>query len=342
MMQRPLQFLYDPSDQYRRWKRRQRNLLIVLAVLLVLEVGLVTRGVMLLKPDQSGAVLAPMPTATATSTPSPTPTPRPTPPAPVIQADGSMLVDSSTGAVLFRQHADDELPMASTTKIMTALLALRYGHLDQLVTIGADAVAAGRGDNSHMGVSQGEVLTLRDLLYGLMLPSGDDAAVAVADAIGGDEQHFVALMNRYAQFLGLTHTHYVNVHGLDAPGHYTSASDLIKLTRYALRIPLFAIIVSTPEYKIPATNQHKAYNLRNTNELLGADGYAGADGVKTGTTGRAGYCMVFSATRDGTQLLGVILGAPSDGARFREARALLDWGFTVVGAEASSSTSNQS
>ena len=324
---------YTPSDSARRWKQRQRRLLIVLAVLLVLEVALVARGVMLLGSAGGTTAQAGQPTASATATllPSPTATARPLPSAPSIQAAAGMLLDLSANRLLFQQNAGAQLPMASTTKIMTLLVALKYGRprLDAPVTIGADAVVAGQGENSHMGVSQGEVLSLRDLLYGLMLPSGDDAAVAIADALAGSEPAFVALMNARAQSLGLTHTRYINSNGLDADGQYTSASDLLRLTAFALDVPDFAEIVSTPEYIIPATSQHKAYDLQNTNELLGPQGYVGADGVKTGTTGNAGACLVFSATRGDAHLLGVLLGDPNDGARYADARALLDWGFTA-------------
>ncbi len=316
-----------PSDTYRRWKRRQRRLMALLAVLVLLAVGLTVRGVMLL-PASHATALAPTPTATPTFTPTATPTP---PPAPGIQAVAGMLVDPNTGAVLFTQNANQELPMASTTKIMTVLLALKYGHLDQVVRVGADAVAEGSGDASRMGLRQGERLTLRDLLYGMLLPSGDDAAVAVADAIGGNVPHFVEMMNAQAQFLGLKHTHYANPDGLDAAGHYTSVSDLITLTEYALTLRVFASMVATYQYTIPATSQHKAYDLINTNELLGPNGYPGAEGVKTGTTGNAGDCLVFAAANTNTDLLGVVLGAPSDAARFRDARLLLDWGFKVAG-----------
>ncbi len=320
-----------PSDAYRRWRRRQRRLLILLAVLILLEIGLVTRGIMLL-PSNDATALAPTPTPTATPTPTPTPKPKPKPPAPAIQAVAGMLVDASTGEVLFTRRVNDELAIASTTKIMTVVLALEYGHLEEPVTVGADAVAEGSGDASRMGLSEGEVLTLRQLLYGMMLPSGDDAAVAVADAVEqGRGRDFIDLMNAKARFLGLTHTHFVNPDGLDAPGHYSSASDLIKLTRYALRLPMFVSIVATYAVKIPPTSQHKAYALENTNQLISPEGgYPGADGVKTGTTGNAGACLVFSATRDSHQLLGVVLGAPDDAARYGDARALLDWGFQVV------------
>jgi D-alanyl-D-alanine carboxypeptidase len=181
-----------------------------------------------------------------------------------------------------------------------------------------------------MGVRQGEVLSLEDMLYGLLLPSGDDAAVAIADAIGGDQASFVAMMNAQAKLMGLTHTHYINPDGLDAPGHYTSASDLLKLARRALALPEFALMVNTAEHKIPPTNQHRAYDLLTTNVLLG--NYAGADGVKTGTTPGAGYCLVFSATRESGQLLGVLLNDPNQAARYQDAQALLDWGFQVLAA----------
>jgi D-alanyl-D-alanine carboxypeptidase (penicillin-binding protein 5/6) len=211
---------------------------------------------------------------------------------------------------------------------MSALLALQYGKLDQQITVGSDAVAAGAGVNSHMGVSKGETLSLRDLLYGMMLPSGDDAAVAIADGISGSQQAFVQLMNARAQALGLTHTHYANPNGLDAPGHYTSASDLVKLAEIAMRNPVFATIVATQNYNIPATDKHKSYDLPNTNALLGS--YDGAEGIKTGSTDNAGECLVFAALRNDANLIGVVLGAPDDPTRFSDARALLDWGFTDV------------
>ncbi len=318
-----------PSEAYRRRKRRQRRLLILLGVLVLLEIVLLARGIMLL-PAASATAIAPTPTAT--QTPTPTPSPMPTPPAPTVQAAASMLVEVDPHVVLTGQNMNAELPMASTTKIMTAVLALETGNLDQPVTIGSDVLDL-PSDASRMGISPGEVLTVRQLLYGLMLPSGDDAAIAIADAIGAERgKNFIDLMNQQAQFLGLTHTHYVNPNGLDAPGHYTSASDLVNLTRFALRLPLFPTLIDTYEYKIPATSQHKAYDLINTNELIWpSGGYPGADGVKTGTTGLAGDCLVFAATRSGHQLVGVVLDAPSDAARYADARALLDWGFSVIG-----------
>lgn len=253
-------------------------------------------------------------------------------PDPKVQANSSMLINLTTGAVLWSDHADKELPMASTTKIMTAVVVLQHASLDQLVTIGPDAVAAVQCDCSKMGVSVGEVFTVRELLYGMLLPSGIDAAVALADAVAGDTTTFVDMMNAQAQALGMTETHYVNVHGLDdKPEHFSSARDIITLTTYAKQFSAFQQVVATHEQVIPATDQHKAYDLFNTNLLLGT--YPGADGVKTGTTGHAGHCLVFSATRGSTRLLGVELGAPTDDARYQDARNLLDWGFAIVGGQ---------
>jgi D-alanyl-D-alanine carboxypeptidase len=314
---------------YRRWRRRQLRLLALIVILLVVVVGLVVRGVMLLPPANAGTAVGTTPTFFPTVIiRSPTATPSPPPPAPTIHAAAGLLMDLDDGRLLFKAHENDQLPMASTTKIMTALIALRRGKLDQPVTIGADAVAEGSGDNSRMGVSQGEVLSLEDMLYGLLLPSGDDAAVAIADAIGGSVPDFVAMMNAEAKIMGLTHTHYVNPDGLDADGHYTSASDLLKLTRRALALPEFALIVNTFEHKIPATAQHNKHDLFTTNALI--DNYPGADGIKTGTTPAAAYCLVFSATHTSGQLVGVLLGDASDNGRYVDAQALLDWGFQVI------------
>jgi serine-type D-Ala-D-Ala carboxypeptidase (penicillin-binding protein 5/6) len=291
-------------------------------MLLPVTVGLLARVVMLLP---SGGSVSPGGLPASTSSPS-------------IQAAASMLEDVTTHQVLFGYNMDTELPMASTTKIMTAVVAVETGHLDQSVTIGGDVLDL-PAEASRMGLLPGDVLTMRQLLYGLLLPSGDDAAIAIADAVSEERGvNFVDLMNQQAQVLGLTHTQYVNPHGLDARGHYTSASDLVTLTRFALRLPFFSTVVDTYVYTIPNSSQHHAFlPFKNTNELLAPDtGYPGANGVKTGTTSRAGDCLVFSAIRNGQQLVGVVLGTPSDEARFSDARTLLDWGFAVRG-----SASNQ-
>jgi len=306
--------LYAPPETASSWKQRKHWLPIVATGLLLLAVGLLARAIILLPSGSPGGIPA------SASSPS-------------IQAVASMLEDVTTHQVLFGYNMDDELPMASTTKIMTAVVALETGHLDQSVTVGSDVLDL-PPEASRMGLQPGDLLTMRQLLYGLLLPSGDDAAIAIADAVSKERgANFVDLMNQQTQALGLTHTHYVNPHGLDARGHYTSDSDLVKLTLFALRLPFFSTVIDTYVYTIPDSTQHHAFPpLKNTNELLAPNtGYPGANGVKTGTTARAGDCLVFAATRNGRQLVGVVLDAPSDEARFTDARILLDWGFSMQG-----------
>jgi serine-type D-Ala-D-Ala carboxypeptidase (penicillin-binding protein 5/6) len=151
--------------------------------------------------------------------------------------------------------------------------------------------------------------------------------VAIADGVAGSQQHFVTLMNVEAVLLGLSNTHYADVHGLDTADHFTTARDLARLTRFALRLPEFARIVATNTYTLAPTAKHQGYFWSSTNKLLGARPYAGATGVKTGFTGNAGECLVFSAQRANIHLIGVLLDEPSDEARFSDAATLLDWGF---------------
>ncbi len=253
-------------------------------------------------------------------------------PPPTIAATAGYLFDPTTGHVLFSQDANAELAMASTTKIMTALTALTFGSLSQTITIGPDTVAMENGVDSVAGLQLGDSLTLCELLYALLLPSGDDAAIAIAEGVAGTQARFVAEMNAEAALLGLWRTHYANPDGLDQNGHYTTARDLAQLAAYAMQIPVFAQIVGTATYTLPQSTNHAAYTWTTTNNLLtSANYYAGATGVKTGTTGNAGACLVFSAARNGRQLIGVILNDPTDAGRFTDATALLDWGFAQGG-----------
>lgn len=253
--------------------------------------------------------------------------------APTVTAPAAYVFDADTGMVFYTKNADQERPMASTTKVMTMLLAVERGNLDQVVTAGADAAALVRPDSSYMGLSKGEKLTLRDLLYGLVLPSGNDAAVAIADAIGGSMPQFVAMMNARAAQLGLTHTHYVTPHGLDAPGHYTSARDLAVLGAVAMQNATLRQITSVKFYDIPKTSDHKAYHLQSGNDLLERQlsPYPGAIGIKPGYTGAAGFTMAFAAIRHGHMIVGAVLGDPSWQVRITDMRALLDWGFEQEG-----------
>ena len=252
---------------------------------------------------------------------------------PSVTARAAFLFDADTGLVLYSKDADEQLPQASCTKIMTALIAIERLPLDHVITAGADAHALVNPDSSYMGLDVGEKLTLGDLLYGLILPSGNDAAVAIADGVAGSLPAFVALMNLRARQLGLSHTHFENPHGLDTPGHYTSAQDLATLAAYALRNPIFLKIASTRVYNIPASSEHKAYKLASGNDLLSGalSPYPGAVGVKPGYTGPAGFCMAFAASRHGHLIVGAVLRDPSWRVRIVDMRALLDWGFEQEG-----------
>ncbi len=284
------------------------------------------------------AILAP-PTATPSPTPVlPTPTPLPTPKPvltvkgalPAVAATASFLVDMDTGHILENVNGYKPLPMASTTKIMTALIAIESGRLNQSVTVTQDELAQVPVDASSADLVVGETFTLKDLLYGLMLPSGDDAALVIADTLGGTTDNFVQRMNLFAQRLRLFQTHYTNPHGLNLASdqdHYTSASDLARLAEYAMHISLFKQIVDTQDYKLAATQQHRVHDWINTNTLLGR--YKGSLGVKTGHTDAAGWCLVFAATRKGHHLIGVVLNAASQQQRDQDAITLLNWGFAL-------------
>jgi D-alanyl-D-alanine carboxypeptidase (penicillin-binding protein 5/6) len=311
-------------------------LIIAIILLIMVPVLVLTPAGEKLFGGSSQAAPSSTPTLAAIS---PTPTPKPTPiltvkgKPPAITASEAILLDADTGHILDDLHGEHPVPMASTTKIMTALVAMRAADLNEVVTIHQDAlneVNFNGGSTAQLKV--GDQIPLKYLLYGLLLPSGD-AAIAIADAVGGSTGNFVNLMNLFAYRLHLYQTHYINPDGLtyyDAnghplPGHYTTAYDLVRLAEYAMSIPLFAQIVDTQHYTVPASSSHHVYSWGNTNLLLGT--YSGATGVKTGYTLEAGECLVFSATRSGHHLIGVVLHSTDAAHRFNDAKILLNWGF---------------
>lgn len=235
------------------------------------------------------------------------------------EARSAILVESTTGRVLYEKNADEELPMASTTKIMTALLAIERGDLSSLVTTGPNAFGV---PGTSLYLSLGEQLTLEEMLYGLMLVSGNDAAVAVAEHVGGTVEEFCRMMTERAREIGCEHTVFLTPHGLPMAGHYTTARDLAAITREAMRKPLFCEIVSTQRASLPWQDHGYDRVLVNKNKLLST--YAGALGVKTGYTRAAGRCLAFAAERDGLMLIGVVLNCPD---WFDQAAAILDAGF---------------
>lgn len=225
------------------------------------------------------------------------------------------------GRVLWSRFADDERAMASITKVMTAVVVLEHTSLDDKVKVAPGATRVGE---SEAGLVAGRSYTVRKVLEALLVKSGNDAAEALAQHVSGSEKAFVDLMNAKARTLGLTHTNFVNSHGLDAPGHHTSAGDLATLARYAMGIPEFRRIVGLEKTTIPGPGG-RIITLENSNQLIGK--YPGADGVKTGWTDDAGYCLAASAERHGVELYAIVLAAQSETTRFSYARRLLDWGF---------------
>ena len=226
---------------------------------------------------------------------------------PSLSARHAVIYEPLTGTFLYDRNGDKEAPMASTTKIMTALVALKKGNLDTSVTIPKEACGI---EGSSIYLVEGEVLTLEQLLYALLLQSANDAATAIAIAVGGTQEDFVSMMNQEAEALGLAHTHFTNPHGLDNQEHYTTARDLAVITAAAMEIPLFCEMVSTVKYSIPHSTPGGSRLLVNHNKLLRM--YEGATGVKTGFTKHSGRCLVGAAIRDGITLITVTLDAPND------------------------------
>lgn len=236
---------------------------------------------------------------------------------PPLLASAALVYNLASGKTTYAVNSDAPLPMASTTKLMTALLVLEHGRLDTPATVSYNAASIGQ---STMGLYQGEQVSLRDLLYGLLLPSGNDAAITLAEAVGGSEQAFVALMNARCSRLGCTHTHFTSPHGLDAPGHYASARDLLRIALADLHYATFRRIVDTRVYRVAATAHNAAHVLYNVNQPIWW--YPGVRGLKSGTTGAAGHCDVLYVQRGGRRFLAVLLGMPD---RYTDVRDLLDY-----------------
>lgn len=231
------------------------------------------------------------------------------------------VLRTSDGRTLWERDPDAERAMASTTKIMTALVVLDRADLTDTVTVSPLGAAVGE---ATADLVPGQTLTVQQLLEAMLVRSGNDAAFVLAEYVGGDIESFVALMNAKAVELGLSHTSFANPHGLDAEEHHTSAADLATLSVVAMADPRFASIASMPSVSLSTGGRTTAYG--SSNKLLGT--YEGATGVKTGWTSDAGYCLVASAKRGDIGFLAVVLGGKSEDDRFVQARELLDWGYT--------------
>ena len=242
-------------------------------------------------------------------------------PPPAITAPEAILVEPQTQDVVYARHASMRRPMASTTKLMTALLTLEHARLDDVVTASPYSPAAGE---SLMGLRTGERLTVADLLRGLLIVSANDAAVTLANDIAGSQKAFVRMMNRRARELGLHDTHYANPVGLDAPGNYSSAADLVKLALVLRQRAFFRATTDMPTATLRSGSMVR--HLVNRNFLVRSVPYV--NGVKTGHTNRAGYVLVGSATRAGVTLISAVLGDPSDEARDSDSLRLLRYGLS--------------
>ncbi|EJL40979.1 MULTISPECIES: D-alanyl-D-alanine carboxypeptidase family protein [Brevibacillus] len=239
---------------------------------------------------------------------------------PSLSAEGAALIDVASGRILYSKNGTKKMRIASLTKTMTAIVAIETGKLDDVVTVPPEAVGV---EGSSIYLKRSEKLTLEELLYGLMLRSGNDAAVTIATHIGGSVPGFTYLMNEKAALIGMEHTNFTNPHGLDDSNqHYSTPEDMAKLSAYALRNPVFRQIVSTKVKDISWEGEEWDRRLLNKNKMLHL--YNGADGVKTGYTKLAKRCLAASATRDGRQLATITLNASDD---WNDSAKLLDYGF---------------
>lgn len=229
-----------------------------------------------------------------------------------------VVVDRNTNTILYGKNENQERKMASTTKIMTATIIIENCNLNDTVEISKKAAGTG---GSRLGLKTGDKITIRDLLYGLMLRSGNDAAVALAEYAGGSIDGFAKLMNKKASELGLINTHFETPHGLDSDGHYTTAYELALLSNYALNNTTFAQIVGTKEYTITINESTK--KISNTNELLG--NFEGVYGVKTGFTNGANRCLVTACKRNDMDIICVVLGADTKKFRTQDSIKLINY-----------------
>lgn len=244
---------------------------------------------------------------------------------PEVTADAAVLMDARTGQVFYDKNGFKRREPASLTKIMTAIVALEYGHLDEVVTVSRRAAAVRMG--SVLNLRPGEKLTLENLLKAALVMSANDSTVAIAEHVAGSEEAFVKMMNAKALVLGATRTRFANTNGYHHPQHYSCARDLAVITRYALQNPVFNQIVSTRRATIEFCSSARKEDIFSTNRLLLNNGFPGIDGVKTGSTPRAGNCLIASATRGGRRFIAVVLCSAD---RYRDATVLLDYGFTEV------------
>ncbi|MBN1322308.1 MAG: D-alanyl-D-alanine carboxypeptidase [Thermoleophilia bacterium] len=243
--------------------------------------------------------------------------------APTIQSPSAIVVNAGTGRALYEKNAGKRRPMASTTKIMTAVLVLEQMDLPTPVTISEKAAAT---IETKPWLKAGDELTVEELLYALLVHSANSAAVALAEVCSGDVEAFVAEMNAKAAELGMEDTNFMNPNGLDKQGHYSTAADLAVLARHAMQNEVFRKMVATKEYTLTLPGRDAPLVFESTNKLLGSVDWV--NGVKTGLTPKAEQCLVASGTKDGVSAISVILGQPSSNVCWEESQALLEYGLS--------------
>ena len=254
---------------------------------------------------------------------------------PGVGARSAAVQDVVTGKLLWSRALNTERPMASITKVMTAYLVLKAGNLNREITVPAAVTGYVRAhDASNAGLRPGDRLTANQLLYALLLPSGADAAYALAQAYGPGLTNFIARMNAMARLLGMTRTHFSNFDGLPYPtsySNYSTAANLLTLGRAAMLLPAFRSVVDTRSYRLASGSGHHAYLWKNLNALLTR--YPGAIGIKPGYTGAAGQCLLFEASRKGHILIGVTLHSPGSISSINttDATRILNWAFSLPG-----------
>ncbi len=234
-----------------------------------------------------------------------------------VSAEKAILIDQSSGRILYKKNHEDQTLIASITKIMTAIIAIESGKLHEKTTISSNAI---KTEGSSIYLKENDRLSIQDLTYGLMLRSGNDAAIAIAEHIGGSEEGFVLLMNEKAEWLGMDDTSFANPHGLDEENHFSSAYDMALLTQYAMKNDIFKKIFSTKTYK----SQSIEYPWINKNKLL-TRLYESSTGGKTGYTKAAGRTLISTAEKNGQSLIAVTINAPDD---WNDHIYLFEWGFT--------------
>ncbi len=314
-------------------------------IVVLTAVAVITGGVAAWASTVAGHGTRPVPThaAAAARTRAPSTPARPRPSAsPVIEvaaapggvrAKGAVLADAATGQVLWGRDVDTERPMASVTKVMTALLVLQGGDLSRQIQVPKAAFSyAWKYGGETAALRPGDVLTAQELLEALLVPSGADAAYTLANAYGPGLDAFVARMNATATQMGMKDTHFTSPDGLPYPTEtstYSTPSDLLILGLAAMRYPAFRSIVDLQFYHLPKGRGHHEYWWDNTDALIGS--YPGAVGIKSGYTDDAGHCLLFEAVRNGRTLIGVVLGSPATGpaAAAQDAERMLNWGFRL-------------